>query len=1369
MTVSIRSAADGGEQSAAFRLRMLAGGLVLGALAFVQEPGLLISDTKLDLVIAPGEFLGRALHLWDPEGAFGQLQNQAYGYLWPMGPFFLLGHEVGLPGWVVQRLWIWAVMLVAFVGFLLLARALGVRSQSAVIVSGFAYALSPRMLSTIGPISIEAWPSAVAPWVLLPLVLGSYRGSTRKAAALAGLAVAMVGGVNAAATMAVLPLGVLWILTREPGRRRRSLLVWWPVMTFLGACWWLVPLFTMAAFSPPFLDYIESAAITTFPTTLFDTVRGTSNWVPYVDPGWRAGNDLVTISYLTLNTGVIALLGALGLARRENPHRQFLVLAVLTGLLMVTFGHTGAVQGWFATEQQQWLDGVLAPLRNVHKFDLVVRLPLVLGMAFLLDVLARSSGGEAGEAVLISGRSLAMRARYGGVLALSVVAVIGATSPAWVGRLAPADPYYDLPDYWREAAGWLAQRDDGSRALLLPASPFGDYVWGEPRDEPIQPLADSPWAVRNLIPLAPPGNIRMLDAVETRLAEGRGSAGLAPFLRRAGIGSLVVRNDLDPSGGTLNPVLVHQALESSPGIYRVASFGPELGGEPALGTGEGRVLVNYGWQARYPAVEIYRVAGAGPAAATSQPPLVVGGPEDLLRLADHGILSDQPTLLGVDADDSPSLDGPVILTDGLRKRQRHFGRLHDSVSATLPRGAPLLGTAVRPDYELSEGDRWMTTAGTSGAAVAASSSMADVVTAGPLRPGRLPYAAVDGDTLTEWVSAAGTDEAGWLEVRPIEARAVREVSITAGESLGDVTQVLRVRTAQGVSDPVELGPGEEVTLTLPAGRTAWVRVEDAGLVPGRQLAIAELSYPGLQVSRFLRMPRLPADWGPPDVILAEAQVEHGTSCITVSGAVRCAPVPTASGEEPSGVHRVMKLPEGAYYEARVGTSARPGEAFDKLIQASQPINASASSTAVRDPMASALAAVDGDPATTWLAALDDITPTLRLDWLGQVRVTGLSVDVARSATARRPTVVSVTYPGGVQKVTLDSSGSADLDPVRTDRLAVTVEEAEAASSLQFDGSTAPLGLGISEVRVDGLDLLPLRLPTTPVRYPCGTGPSLIVNGKTRSTAVVAPPQDLWRGGSVEAEVCGGAGTALESGVNRVRLDSSDAFWGETLVFSRPSVELAPAMDVPVRRTSAVRVQGGIPVDATLAALRENANPGWEAFSADGGELRPVTVDGWQQGWASDGQDQSFDMWFEPDWLYRGGLLVGGAQLLLLVLLCSPFVRAGGPRLARPSSERVLPDSVLITIGGGAVGLLAGWLGLLLFVATVLGLRLLQRLTAEATTVVITAATTVATGWYWVRSLDAVNPWAGDQPVPQYLVVVVLAALFAGLSRAQASP
>ncbi|MBC7679875.1 MAG: DUF3367 domain-containing protein, partial [Pseudorhodobacter sp.] len=141
--------------------------VLLVVLVFVQAPGLVSPDTKLDLTVDPGGFLTRAAHLWTSQSPLGQVQNQAYGYVFPQGAFFLLGDLAGVPGWVVQRTW-WALLLcLGLVGVARLADALDVGTPGSRLVAGWAYVLAPRVLTTLGPLSSETLPVVLAPWVLL--------------------------------------------------------------------------------------------------------------------------------------------------------------------------------------------------------------------------------------------------------------------------------------------------------------------------------------------------------------------------------------------------------------------------------------------------------------------------------------------------------------------------------------------------------------------------------------------------------------------------------------------------------------------------------------------------------------------------------------------------------------------------------------------------------------------------------------------------------------------------------------------------------------------------------------------------------------------------------------------------------------------------------------------------------------------------------------------------------------------------------------------------------------------------------------------------------------------------------------------------
>lgn len=1319
-----------------FRFRLAAACLLLVGLAMTQAPGRIIADTKLDLAIAPLKFLSRATSLWDPQGAFGQLQNQAYGYLWPMGSFFGLGSLVDLPPWVVQRLWLALVLCVAFVGAAKVTRALGVRSDLACVLAGFLFALSPRMLTVLGPSSIEVWPSALVPWVLLPLVLGSERGSPRRAAALSAVAIAMVGGVNAAATAAVLPLGIVWLLTRTAGPRRRQLMLWWPVFTFLGTLWWLVPLVILGAYSPPFLEYIESARVTTATTDLFDALRGTSNWVAYADPQSVAGSELLRETHLIMYSGALLAFGLGGIALRRNPNRRFLVAGLLTGLFLVTLGHLGAAQGALAPQLNDLLDTVLTPVRNVHKFDPIIRLCVVVGVGFAVEeAIQRVRTG-----LTWNGRA-ADRTTPRVLIASTVLGVLVTTLPMAMGHVAPRGSFEAMPEYWRDASTWLGQSQDNGVALLVPGSSFGTYVWGEPRDEPLQPLAASPWAVRNAVPLAPAGNIRMLNAIEERLAQGDGGPELTEFLARAGVSHLVVRNDLTRGGGAVDPTLVHQAIEQSTGIERAAEFGPPVGGEPEIQGDLGRALINGGWQTSYAAIEIFEVPGGDFAGRSVETPTtVIGGPENLLDLSEADLIGDDPTILAPDASSQREpLPGQLILTDGLRRVERQFASLHDATSPTLTRDQAYILDRLVPDYELPDQAAWETTAALDGAdEIGATSSASDPGRFFTRGPGQLPFAAIDGDPDTAWASAFGEEPQSWWVELPDQVDGT-DIAITLGLASGH--EELRVRSGDWESAVLEIDPGETRRLRGPETLRSLV-IEDASGTPNNQMSLAEVRIGDTEIRRELVLPEIPPTWGAPDAVVLSRLGDARTGCAVVDDAVRCRAGRAWDPEESARFQRQFTLSEAADMPLRVWASPRAGGALDQLTQEGRLVSVETSGDGIPDPRAASTAMVDGNPGTTWVAPVSDISPDITISFVAPQKIRGIAVGVARGTAARRPQSFKLTWAGGSRVIELDDDGTARFPAITTTALTLEVIAAEPATDLDIAGGTSDVPVGIGELRLIGTNAIPVTLPTTPNRLPCGSGPEVEVNGSVIQTSLRISPADLASTGSFEARPCGVGSVQLRAGENTVAVTASDAFWGESVVLG----------DARPPTSGAVQASGGstkrsLEFDGSAyVATTGNTNPGW---IADDGSSSQV-FDGWRQGWRSSG-DSELTMRFAPQRVYLVGLVAGGfalvALLVALALTLGGRARTSAPALteSRGGTRWWLSAVVASSL------LLAGWIGLIVGVmAGMLGWAIHRwRPTWEgwglAALLVPAAAAFSFNPW-------GVTPWAGNLQWPPYFVV-----------------
>ncbi|GIE83144.1 coagulation factor 5/8 type [Actinoplanes philippinensis] len=1339
----------GAAPAAVWRMRLIAVCLGLTALAFLQDPGQIVIDTKVDLVVDPAGWLGRALSVWDPNGTFGQLQNQAYGYLWPMGAFFLAGKSIALPAWVIQRLWWSVVMTVACTGVVKLAERLGIGSEWTRLVAGVAFALSPRMITELGPISVEAWPSAVAPWVLIPLVGLAHGRSVARSVTRSALAVACAGGVNATAVLAVVPLAGLWLLGLRPFGLRVKALLAWGVAVACATAWWLGPLLVLGRYSPPFLDYIETASVTTAPTDMVSVLRGASHWHAYLSssfgPPWTAGWRIATEQSLILATLVVAGLGVAGLARRGMPHRWFLVTGLLCGLALVGLGHIGSVAGLFSESQQAFLDAAGAPLRNVHKFDVVIRLPLTLGLAHLLTVVSRAA------ATVPRPRLRLAQLRAAGVGGIALLAIAAVAAPALGGGLAAQGSFKEVPGYWREATDWLDNNLDQEHVLVVPGSRFPRYLWGSPSDEITQPLMDKRWGVRSSIPLTPPETIRVLDTIEQTLTSGAGSAGLAEYLRRSGVRYLLLRSDLAYGrSGATQPVIVKQALSRSPGLRPVTSFGPYVGGGQLPG-----IYIDNGLDVKVRTLEIWAVdEPAEPVVAYDAAGLttLVGGPESVLDAATAGVLPEGPTVLAGDRTEATP-DGPVIVTDGLRRREIAFGRSHDSASATMRASDQArLGTPAR-DYlpEWAEGHE--TVAEYRGVkSITASSAFSDAQPLSGARPGYQPYAAMDGDPATSWRSAPGTIATEqWFEVRFNAPRVISSVSLRFDEGTDSVPT--RITVTSGDHPPVSRAVDTSITTTVPLGATLptdRVRITFDEVLDRRigfgGVGITELAFPGVTAERTLRVPGSPVTGTAPGMVFTAAP--SVPACyFSDSGQAACNPDLARASEDGTEINRATTQPVAADYDLAVQARPRPGAALDALLDAGGKAAVArrirpavtASSIGVPEPAARPGAVADGDPGTAWYAADEDREPWLRLVWPARREVSGVRLTLTAGTAAAQPWKVTAIGDGDIRTGFLNAEGVlAFAPPMTTDELTVLISDSVSAASYDpYRNSQHNLPVAVSELTALPDTAPDLNVATAKVDLGCGSGPRVTVAGSIRQTSLIASRRDLVQLREVDALVCGPDAKKtlrIDAGETRVLATASAVAVPTQVALTPHSAGPAAKQQIkPVGFATTTSVRTPVRIDAwgatlrrlhlgmyvgeRVLALRENANAGWSA-SIDGEELPVIKVDGWQQAWlVPAGASGEVVLRFGPDRIYTA-TMSGGALLLLGVVVVAALAGSGrlpgsrAPAATTPAGvpgrrrHRVVPalfgGVALLLVGGTAAAGLALIIG-----AAVLMLRVLR--------------------------------------------------------------
>jgi arabinofuranan 3-O-arabinosyltransferase len=1231
--------------------------LVLAALAFGSHPGQLLADTKIDLVINPAGFLQRALQLWDPS-QFGQLQNQAAGYLVPIGPFFLLGKLAAVPAWIIQRLWITAILVAGFTGVVRLCRVLGIGSQASRLVAGLSYALAPIALSLLGYDSAQVLPAAMLPWILTPLVLAVQAGPDASAgrrarlAAQSAVAVALCSGVNAAATVAVLVPAVIYLLAVPRPAPRWRILAWWIPAVLLATLWWVYPLLLLGRYGVSFLPYTESAQTTTAVTSLFNSLRGTEDWLaqlvsdgqPWLPDGYRISTEALP----TILTGLIAGLGLAGLVSRRMPQRRFLLWLLFAGIFVVVTGYISTFGNPLASFIDSVINGPLAPLRNLDKFDPMIRLPIALGLANLLahPRVARR------QAVLTA-------VALGGVGLLAL--------PVYVSGLSLPGSFAQVPAYWTNAASWLSKHAGNSAVLEEPGARFGQYTWGSPLDDILQPLFVGDWAASQLGVIGSIGNTRLLEAIDQQMSAGTGSAGLTQLLGRMGVKYLVVRNDLLRADlRAAWPARIHDAIAESPGIVKVAQFGSAGALRPSANNAV------TGVDPPYPPVQIYQVDGAQPA-VTVQPTAgtlrVFGAPEALLSLADQGLLAGRPVLLNTDG---PRVrTGATVLTDSLRRRVRNFGEIRDDYSPTLRAGQSLTTFEAAADFIEPGWVRFEAVAKYTGITNVWAYTSDSGIESIPSQSGTgyLPFAAIDGNLRTMWESGGKTDPVGqWIRIKfdaAIDPGRIR-VAFADSPAIGPPVSRVQIRTQAGTLIQRVRATSAYQVLRVPHGATTWLRIKVLSVrgsshARGRQVGIKEISIPGVHPGRTIEAPvvRLPGGNDPTAIVLAKAEPQP-TGCMLTDVRWVCAPSLETSTEEQYGFNE-------AFTVARAGVAALSGTAImtdSKLIEqyayagSGQPV-VTASSTLTADPEDQPSSAFDGNPETSWISGASDPHPSLTVHWRGAITVH--SIVVVRPAGAAGLARLTITGSGGQTRSAVlggPAAGSAErvsFAPMTTDSLTLT-----------FALSSMPVQ--VTDVQIPGVRQLTAD-PSAPVSLGCGQGPAIDVYGKTVPTRAAGTVEDLLTGRPLSFTAC--SRVTVAAGTTAIVEPRADAFSVQAVTVNLQTARLTSgpvvASDpVPtVSWTQSRRVVRVAAAQQSYLVVNENYNTGWQARLA-GRVLQPVRLDGWKQAWILPAGSRGLaTLTYGPQVQYEDALWGSGVGLLAVVIVAFlvPTRRRRGPAAA----------------------------------------------------------------------------------------------------------
>ena len=1301
------------------------------AIAFLQRPGETVVDTRLELSVDPTVFLERIFYLWSATTDLGHVQGgQFNGYLFPMAPWFALGDQLGVPMWIVQRMWLGTLLLLAAWGAVRLMDAL-LERPSFVASSGAAllFALSPYVVlfTSRGTVTLLAY--AALPWLMLAVHRGLTEPRAWRMPAVIGLVLASTGGGVNAAVIAFALLGPLALAAYEIAIRRvpaRSALAFGWRATLLGAVgslWWAIPVLLQSRFGVDILIYTEQPRTIWATTSFSELIRQLGFWGLYSGVGFGGQEPFMGVAATYLFNPAVIVAGFLvpAFAALTFPLVRRWSYAPFFGLLSF-----GALVAMFAGyPRQSRLSALLLDLYSGFPALQFLR-TTYKGMPLL--TLALACLGGAGAAALVS-RAREGRLRVFGrslpPAALAVLVVVPALTalPLLAGRAIDREQAYgNVPDWWTDSTADAGR--SGGRTMVLPGEMFGWYEWGGTMDPVAPGLRSEPIAIREIVPYADSRSAFLQIAVDDLVQQDRLVPDqLSPLLRLMGVRQVVVARDGRlRRNGAVAPVAVEAALSEQSGLTPVEDYGPRRTQPPLDGRGYPRTRLAQLTRRSAPG------AGSGVRLAAGPSTILEGDAEGITELAAHELLDiGAPLFLAGDVSGSrlahlAGAGAKIVLSDSARRR-----------SFVAPRTRGNRGPTLTPSDSL---DREAATfnpfpgRGTNGQTVALYSGLRRLTS--PTAPGWTnfpqyrPYAALDDSLRTSWRADENVNPDRWyMELELAQPQRVRAIEVVPQQDRRGRTESILVSVNGGAERRVSVQEGpNRIALNADELRTLRIRVDKiAGNKDTRGAGgITELRVPGLRVRERLRLPLalsratrgVDLSHSPLDVLLqrttADFPYRAGADALDPE-----ADHPLAMLDAEEGLERVFELPEPRRFAVRGWGSIAPDAPdveIDRLARLAPGWRFRSASRFEGVPSRRSASAFDGDRRTAWIG---DVVPgePAWIEWKAPEphRVRSIALRPG-PAGYHFPTRVRVTGSGiSPFERTVGSDGLIAFPRPRAVRsLRITVLGSQPRGT---GGVREVRAVAVGELEVPGL-VFPA--PRRQGRFTTGCGAlSVEAAGRVAPVAIAGTLSALDAGRALSMRGC----SELSLPGRRVRLSMRPGKLlrpDHLLLSSRAPIRPTTEAEGPGRVVSTRR--GGPPgaIESVRLALTRPAwlvleqsySPGWRATCRERDGLErdlgdPTAIDGYANGWRVTPDCVSVDFAFGPQRLALAGYAVSALGCLAMAaLLLGAWVsrRRRGRAVetvevhesAQPPADdllrvrwrRALPVAVAIGVVGGAL-------------------------------------------------------------------------------------